>query len=153
MNIEDIKAAIKPRKGANLSAIVVKTLKTKVSYKDKNITKKTKLVIRGGIDYDNMSVVKEGREDGSLPEENAGLPWGEWAEFPLHITHKGTDYARMYPASGLSFKPVVQYFLDGVEVDKDSIKEFCLASEFPKPDDKEPLCFTIKAENIQEIAI
>ena len=154
MNIEDIKAAIKPRKGSNLSAIVVKTLKTKVSYKDKNITKKTKLVIRGGIGYDNQKAVMEGREDGSLPSENQGLPWGEWADDTgIHITHKGTDYARMYPASGIAFTPKVQYFLDGVEVDKDAIREFCLASEFPKPDDKEPLCFTIKAENIQEITI
>jgi hypothetical protein len=153
MQIEAIKGIVKGRKGANLSAVVRKDMKVRSSYKDHKVEKVTRLVIRGGIDYDNIGVVKEGREDGTLPSENAGLPWGEWAEFPLHITHKGQDYARFYPASGLEFKPKVQYFLDGVEVEKDAIKELCLASEFPKPDDKEPLCFTIKAENVVDILV
>jgi hypothetical protein len=150
MNINDIKAVIKGRKGSNLLAVVTKTLKTKKAFASSKVTKVTKLVIRGGIEYDNIGVVKEGREDGTLPSENAGLPWGEWAEFPLHITHKGTDYARFYPASGISFTPKVTYFLDGLEVPKDQIQSICLASEFPSRDE-EPLCFTIKAENVLEV--
>jgi hypothetical protein len=130
MNIDSIKTLIKTRKGQNLSAVITKSVKTKAAHKANRVEKKTKLVIRGGIDYDNIGVVKEGRENGSLPEQNAGLPWGEWAEFPLHITHKGQDYARFYPASGINFTPKVQYFLNGVEVDKSVIEPLCLASEF-----------------------
>ena len=151
MNIEAVKTLIMGKKGSNLSAVIRKDMKTKVSYKAHKVSKITRLVIRGGIDYDNIGVVKEGREDGSLPAQNQGLPWGEWADDSgIHITHKGTDYARMYPASGIAFAPKVQYFLDGVEVEKSAIESICLASEFPKHDD-EPLCFTIKAENILEI--
>lgn len=159
MNIEKIKGIVKPRKGANLSAVIRKDMKVRSSYRERKVEKVTKLVIRGGIDYDNMGVVKEGREDGTLPKENAGLPWGEWVEFPLHITHKGTDYVRFYPASGINlatgeeFIPEVTYFLDGKEVEKSEIEPLCLASEFPKPKDEKPLCFTIKAENVVDILV
>jgi len=152
VNIDSIKTLIKTRKGQNLSAIISKEVKTKAAHKANKIQKITKLVIRGGIDYDNIGVVQEKREDGSLPSENAGLPWGEWAEFPLHITHKGQDYARFYPASGINFTPKVQYLLNGVEVDKSVIEPLCLASEFPTRKD-EPLCFTIKADNVVDILI
>jgi hypothetical protein len=153
MNIETIKEIIKGRKGANLSAVIGKTLKTKKPHAANKVEKVTKLVIRGGVEYDNMGVVKEGRQDGTLPEQNAGLPWGEWAEYPLHITHKDTDYARFYPASGIKFTPQVQYFLNGVEVEKSVVEPLCLASEFPAPKDEEPLCFTIKAENVRDIIL
>ena len=151
MNIEKVKTLIMGKKGSNLSAVIRKDLKTLKDHKERKVSKITRLVIRGGISYDNIGVVKEGREDGTLPATNQGLKWGEWADDTgIHITHKGTDYARMYPASGLPFTPKVQYFLDGVEVDKSQIEPLCLASEFPKHDE-DPLCFTIKAENIMEI--
>ncbi len=114
--------------------------------------------MRGGIDYDNMKVVKEGREDGSLPSENAGLPWGEWAEFPYHIAHKGQDYARFYPASGndistgKGFVPHVEYYLNGELTTKEAVTSICLASEFPNREET-PLCFTIKAENVRAILV
>ena len=151
MDIEKVKTLIMGKKGSNLSAVIRKDLKTKMAHKGSKVSKITRLVIRGGISYDNMAVVQEGREDGTLPAQNAGLPWGQWADDTgIHITHKGTEYARMYPASGIAFTPKVQYFLDGVEVDKSQVESICLASEFPKHDE-EPLCFTIKAENIVEI--
>lgn len=158
MNIQDIKNIIKTRKGSNVRAIWAKPLKTRKGVADK-VEKVTSLVVRGGIDYDNMAVVKEGRENGELPTENAGLPWGEWAEFPLHISHKGTEYARFYPASGIDmstgkeFVPHVEYFLNGQSVEKKDIEQICLASEFPKPNEDKPLCFTIKAENVRAILV
>jgi hypothetical protein len=152
MNINLIKETIKGRKGANLSVVIVKPLKTKRVHAGNVVEKKTNLVIRGGVEYDNLSVVKEGREDGSLPDQNQGLPWGEWAEYPLHITHKGSDYARFYPASGIQFPVTTSYFLNGVEVSKDAVKDLCLSSEFPTHKD-EPLCYTIKAENVRDIIL
>lgn len=153
MNINLIKEVIKTRKGQNLSAVIGKSLKTKKAHAGNKVEKVTRLVIRGGVDYDNIGMVKEGREDGSLPSENAGLPWGEWQEFPLHITHKGTDYARFYPASGIEFTPKVEYFLNGVSVEKSVIEPLVLASELPKPNEETPLCFTIKAENVKDIIL
>lgn len=149
MEIESIKGILKAKKGANLSVVFDRQLKTRKGIAEK-VTKVTRIVARGGVDYDNLSVVKEKRENGELPSENAGLPWGEWVEFPLHIRHKDVDYARFYPASGIGFKPQVTYYLDGVEVSKEQVQTLCLASEFPKRDE-EPLCFTIKAHNVAMI--
>ena len=153
MEIEIIKQTLASKKGANLKATWAKKLKTRKDVGAVVVEKKTSMVVRGGIDYDNMKVVQEGREDGSLPSENAGLPWGEWAEFPLHITHKGTDYARFYPASGVNiatggdFIPEVTFFINGQEATREEAQAVCLASEFPKREEA-PLCFTIKAENV-----
>jgi hypothetical protein len=168
MEIQQIVSTLKTTKGANRRVFWEKPLKLKKDYREGNtIIKKTSLVVRSGIDYDNISSVQEARETGELPSENAGLPWGEWAEFPYHIQHKGNDYARFYPASGVDiatgeeFRPVTEYFLNGVNVNdiepsdpeatKNWWKGMCLASEFPKPDDEPPRCFTIKAENVVSI--
>lgn len=151
MNIADIVNIIKTHKGANLRAIWGKSLKTRKGIVQ-NVEKLTSIVIRGGIDYDNQGVVIEKRENGELPSENAGLPWGEWAEFPFHITNKGTDYARFYPASGIDFGAKVEYYLDGVLVDKETVQPLCLSSEFPNREEK-PLCYTVKAENVKAILI
>jgi hypothetical protein len=149
VDIQAIKETLKAKKGANLSVVFDRQLKTRKGVTEA-VTKVTRIVARGGVEYDNLSVVKEKRENGELPSENAGLPWGEWVEFPLHIRHKDVDYARFYPASGIGFKPQVSYFLDGVEVSKEQVQPLCLASEFPKRDE-EPLCFTIKAHNVAMI--
>jgi hypothetical protein len=152
VNINIIKEVVRKRKGANLSVIIERPVKTLAAHKANQIIKKTQIVIRGGIEYDNIGAVQELRESGVLPAENAGLPWGEWAEYPFHISHKGSDYARFYPASGIGFQPKVSYTLNGVEVDKAQIQTLCLSSEFAKKEEA-PLCFTIKAENVKDILI
>jgi hypothetical protein len=152
VNITTIKEIIKTRKGANLSVVIERPVKTKAAHKANNIVKTTRIVIRGGVEYDNIGKVQDLRESGELPSENAGLPWGQWAEYPLHITHKEQDYARFYPASGIGFTPKVTYTMNGVEVPKAVIEPLCLASEFQIRED-EPLCFTIKAENVKDIIL
>lgn len=168
MKIEEIKNIIKSHKGQNLSVIIGKQLKTykkvldimsvgqneEICYGSAPVVEKvTSIVIRGGIEYDNQKVVIEGREDGTLPAENAGLPWGQWVEYPFHIEHKGSDYARFYAASGLSFEPKVEYYLNGKLSTKAVVEPLCLASEFRKSDEPLPLCMTIKAENVKAILI
>ena len=153
VNIKEIVSQLKADcpKGSNLSAIFGKTLKTRKGVENK-VEKITRLVVSSGKTYDNQAVVKEGREDGTLPEENAGLPWGEWVEFPYHISHKGSDYVRFYPASGIDFQPKVEYFLDGIQVDKATIQPLCLASEFPNRQDA-PMAMTVKVDNVREIIL
>lgn len=154
MDIENIKETFKAKKGANLSVVFDRQLKTRKGV-TQAVTKVTRIVARGGVEYDNLGIVQEKRENGELPSENAGLPWGEWVEYPYHIRHKDIDYARFYPASGIGFKPQVSYFIDGLEVPKTvegwiRVRSLCLASEFPKRDE-EPLCFTVKAHNVAMI--
>lgn len=152
MNIKYIKAILSENKGRNLRAIWGKSLKTRKDAGEVNVEKVTSIVIRGGIDYDNLAIVQEKREDGSLPSEPQPLPWGEWVEFPIHIAHKGTDYARFYPASGINFETKVEYYLDGELTTKEAVQPLCLASEFPSRDEA-PLCYSVKAENVKAILI
>jgi hypothetical protein len=149
VEIQAIKETLKAKKGANLSVVFDRQLKTRKGVMEA-VTKVTRIVARGGVEYDNLGIVQEKRENGELPSENAGLPWGEWVEYPLHIRHKDVDYARFYPASGIGFTPQVSYFLDGAQVSMEPINHHCLASEFPKRDE-EPLCFTVKAHNVAMI--
>ena len=148
MEVSKFIEIVSKQKGANFKAVTSKSLKTLKSAGDVTITKMTSAVYRAGVDYENMKIVKEGRLDGTLPEENAGLSWGEWVEFPYHIKHKEHDYVRMYPASGLEFKPQSIYFLNGEEVSKEFVIPLCYSGEFshkPQP------CFTMKAENVVSI--
>ena len=146
MNVEKVIETLSNHKGQNLSAVWTRPLKTRKGVED-TIIKTTCAVVRGGVDYDNLQSVKEGRADGTLPEENEGLPWGEWVQFPIHIEHKGQDYIRLYPASGLSFTPQVHYLCNGKLAKKEDIQGLCLSSEF-RVNDEKPKCFTLKAEAI-----
>lgn len=150
MKIQDAIAQIKKHKGANCSATWIRPLKTLKGITS-NVHKLTVAVVRGWVDYDNLASVQEGRANGDLPAENAGLPWGEWVEFPVHIAHKGMDYLRLYPASGLNFIPKTTYFVDGKEVSKEEARAICLASEF-RVDGEVPTCFTIKADSLVSIS-
>lgn len=112
--------------------------------------KRSVATVRVGLAYDNMNKTKEGRATGELPPENAGLPWGEWLEYPHVIGHKGETYLRFYPVQpGESIKVETTYSLDGKLVKADQIKPLALASEFRKSDP--PLCFTLKADNVVSI--
>lgn len=119
-----------------------------------NVRKRTSGVVRVGIDYDNVRDVRDGRENGTLPAENNGLPWGQWEVFPLSILHKECRYFRFYFATGADGKRDrlhVSYFLDGKPIEKEVLKEMgiCLAKEFPdeKPDE-EMNTFTVKEADI-----
>jgi hypothetical protein len=149
MDVNTFIQSVSGVKGANLKATWVRPMKVRKGV-EAVIEKKTSAIIRTGVDYDNIQTVKEGRADGTLPEKNEGLPWGQWATFPYHITHKDTDYLRLYPASGLEFKPEVHYILNGQEVGKEIVEPLCLASEF-KVNEEKPTCFTIKAETLVSI--
>lgn len=121
--------------------------------------KETSGKFSAGFPYDNMALVEAMRETGELPEENSGLPWGHWINYPYLIGHQGKVYIRLYPPSE-DRTPLQQYrkstpkvrFLtaDGVEVAPDTVKAAALASEFPK-DKKRLLCMTILADNIVQI--
>ena len=137
----------KTNKGAIKNVTWHKELKTR-----KNVTAKvekiTTMQCRFGIEYDNIKNVQTARENGELPKENQGLPWGKWEEYPYFIAHKGTDYMRLYTTHSNN-KAVTKYFVDGVETDKETVKAMCLKSEFS--DNKPTEVVTVKVANIQNI--
>jgi hypothetical protein len=143
--------------GTFVKAAWMKTLKTKKDV-TANVVKVTSGVFRIGIDYDKVADVQEGRANGTLPEKNAGLPWGQWHSFPRIIEHKEAFYVRMYFAKGNESKLdriSSVYILNGKEIGKDELQAMgiCLASEFPKEKPDEELnTFTVKAENFIQFA-
>lgn len=152
MDIQSIITAVCNSKGANVRAVWRRKLKVRKGFTC-SVEKITRAVVRSGVDYDKRLVVQMKREIGELPEVNAGLPWGSWKQFPWHIEHKGKDYIRLEPSS-LDIAPIVCYGMkeEGADttliISKEKAKELCLASEFS---DTKPLCFTVTADNVEEI--
>ena len=135
-------------KGQFASLRMVKPLKMKKG--KTQIFKDSTFVCRIGVDYDNIANVKEKREIGVLPEENAGLPWGEWALFPYVITHKGKFYFRCTQVNNNPNSiPKTRYLRDGAEISKDEAQLDCLASEFYPSDDRD--VFNVTVDYITEI--
>lgn len=110
---------------------------------------------RVGVNYDNIAAVKEGRANGELPAENAGLPWGEWAVFPYVIRHtsKGSAQEELYVRctmlnNGYRKSPVFE-LADGTVMDREEAMLMALASEFKEGDDN--AVFNIKLSSILEV--
>jgi hypothetical protein len=82
-----------------------------------------------GVAYDNRAVVQSGRENGTLPAENAGLKGFEWIEYPrfLRAVKSGKLYARLNVTKKTRFAST--YWLDGKRVTKASVEPMLLASE------------------------
>ena len=91
MNTASILSNVLAKKGQFGRATYQKRLKTRKGSAHV-IEKRTSMTIRAGIDYDNLSAVKEKRANGDLPEVNNGLPWGSWVCFPYIISHNDKHY-------------------------------------------------------------
>ena len=149
MKTAEILANILAKKGQFGNATWHKILKTRKVFETLTIEKMTTMSMRAGIKYDNLASVKEKRENGELPSENSGLPWGEWVAFPYLIAHKGKHYLRLYPNG--NGKIETAYFLNGTPCKLDEVRAYLLASELPKPGN-EPDCITVTLDNITNLS-
>lgn len=148
MNINEITKIIDSVGGGQFHSVKwEKTLKTRKGIADK-ITKESQAILRLGVSYDNKKAVQMKRENGELPKENQGLPYGEWERFPYLIKHNGGYQLRVTTAENTTFK--TKYYLNGEEVSKEDIEKLVLASEV-KPSDRKIDVFNIKIENIKAI--
>ena len=134
-------------KGSFRSMTWEKELPVKKAFAGNVIMKRSSGVVRLGIDYDNIKAVQEKRAIGSLPEVNAGLPWGTWKAFPYLIEHKGNFYLRC--AESKNNKIETQYFLNGRKVEKKDIENMCLKSAFTNHANMD--VFNVNIENIISI--
>ena len=114
----------------------------------------TKTVIATNImlksSYDNLKRVRHGREDGSLPEENAGIPGFEWVAYPLVLrsVKSGKLYLRMETMSNSRFQ--TEWRRNKAIVTKAAIEADLLSSE--KRDSEElPIVLNVAIENIIDI--
>lgn len=146
MNAIDL-AKITNATGQFVSVSFKSTKKPASAFKGTVLEKVSNGVFRAGINFANLSSVKESIAQGERGEVQS-LPWGEWVQFPYTIAHKGEQYVRLYPA--VNAKVEVTYFVNGVSVNKDEFNSFLTPSD-AKPSEKPLECFTVKASNILAI--
>ena len=120
----------------------------KVRKNKEPIMKLSTFQARVGVEYDNIQAVKDKRASGELPAVNAGLPWGEWFDYPHIIEHKGEYYYRCTRVRN-DFVPQVEYTRNGIQITRAEAELDCLASEFRGDTDNE--VFTIKVQSLQQV--
>ena len=135
------------KKGKMTSLIYRKLCKT---YKgvDDIIEKETRVhSVQIGAGYDNCKRVISGREDGTLPLENAGLNGLEWVSYPyiLRNPKTGKEYVRITRTANSHFDS--KFFENGIEVEKSSILDKLTAAEKSKRSDI-PLVMNIPLDSI-----
>ena len=138
--------ACKSRKGQFVELCYKSNPKPKAEFKGTTLEKVSTGVYRTGIDFSNLSAVKEGIEKGERGEVQS-LPEGQtWAVFPFVINSaKGGNLLRITTAKGQV--PSVVYKVNGLEVSKDNFEVYLVPSATKKPTTP-LLVFTIKAENL-----
>lgn len=123
------------------------------------VTKSVSTTVRKGIRYANMASVRErliseGKflvdpETGErhvLPEK---LSWGEWVEgSDILIKHKEQYYVRLYTSPN---KPVIQYFLDGVAIAANELKNMNILQPAYWTRENVEECMTLKVESVNKI--
>lgn len=131
--------------------VTVKTIRAvKMRKGQPAVNKASEFQCRVGVTYDNIQAVQDGRADGTLPAENAGLPWGEWIEFPYTIGHKGETYVRCTLLKNNFRRAPVFTLMDGTEIAKADVMPLALASEF-KEKDADSVVFNIKLSSILDV--
>ena len=136
------------RKGQIVTLKTVRELKMKKGAAV--VSKISRFQARIGCNYDNLAAVKEKREDGTLPSENQGLPWGEWLVPNYVIEHKGKLYFRCTAVHNDSSVREATFIDDkGNVITKEVALENALSSE--KSDREELDVFNIVVDNIVEV--
>ncbi len=144
MKIQEIIQALTGHAGEHIFAVWERPMKVRKSVLSL-VTKRVTCHVRSGIDFARLTNVKQGIESGERGEVQS-LPWGQWAQFPLWITHKGKDYIRLYPQSFGNIPLATEYFIDGIPAEKSAVEPLCLASEFSERET--PDCFTVTADYV-----
>jgi hypothetical protein len=118
------------------------------------VTKSVRTVVQVGVNYENRAVVQDARANGDAPETNAGLPWGEWEQFPYVIRHKEKRYVRLYPVRDGEGKPracKVVYRVNGRAATRSEVEALCLAGEFSSGAPTE--CYTLAVDNLRAVRL
>ena len=99
--------------------------KPAAAFKGVTLEKVTTGVFRSGINFANITVVKDAIANGERGEVEP-LAWGTWEKFPFVIAHKGERFLRLTKVNGL--KSTSKFFVNGAEVSKDEFESFLVPS-------------------------
>jgi hypothetical protein len=132
--------ALRECKGQFLACEWTSEPKPLALHKGKVLRKFSKATVRTGVEFRNLSSVKEAIEAGER-EEVGSLPWGEWMVYPYIITHKANEYIRLTLTEGCPIAS--RYEVDGVEVDASTFYAM-----LPKQSGERPAVLTVKVANL-----
>ena len=123
------------------------------------VTKEVSTTVRKGIRYANMASVRErliseGKfsvdpETGEICVFPDKLSWGEWVDGSnVLIKHKEQYYVRLYTSPN---KPKVQYFLDGIAIAAEELKNKGLLQPAYWARENVEECMTLKVDSVNKI--
>lgn len=139
--------ALKTQQGKLVEIVSERDLKVRKG--QDTVKKRSTVQCRIGMVYDELETVQEKRENGALPEENQGLPWGKWVAFPYLIEHKGEYYVRC--TVDKDAKRTAPTFTRGGEtISREVAQSVALASEFSDRSDTD--IFNLKVSTIESIS-
>lgn len=149
MELEKVKGIVKAKQNGSFVGMEwERELPVRAAYKgNTRVIKKSKGVVRFGVEYDNIKAVQQKRKDGELPSENEGLKWGEWEEYPYFIKHNEKHYLRCTESHNNRVR--TEYLLNGRPVSKDELESICTKAAFTQHQDLD--VFTINIDNIVAI--
>ena len=129
----------------------IHTRKTLKNYKGITDIIEKQMVFSGrlGVTYDNIANVQDKRATGELPQQNYGLTWGEWEQFPYFIKNGNKTYLRISPTKNTKFD--TKYYKNGVEVSKSDIESLVTKSNFSSNNTESIDALTIDINNIISI--
>ena len=123
LDAASVRDKILKAKGSFVKAAWKSEGKPAAAHKGVLLEKKTVAVVQAGVNYANLSAVKDAIAAGERGEVQE-LPWGQWyvdklsgkSWFPHVIEHKDELYLRLYPSQGNNHKTSSVYYVNGVEV-------------------------------------
>ena len=113
----------------------------KIKDLSKGVIKHTSMLIRLGLDYDNLKNVEK-------CEGERKLPWGEWYLYPYVIKHKDTLYLRVYNSHVEKGSVETYYELDNKVISKEEAVMVVGKEEKPTHESE---CYNVKFDNIVSI--
>lgn len=114
-------------------------VKPAAAFKGVRLSKATRANVMTGVEYSGLAV--------NADAETGGLPWGEWSQYPYIISHKGTDYARLYVIDGTAR---TVYMVDGEVVERDTFNQY-LTPSAAKSNRPNGGTITVKMDNIKSV--
>lgn len=136
------------KKGEFTRLVYERPLKFRAAFKEFDGVKHTEMTVRIGVNYEALKSVQEKRADGSLPEKPGELKGLEFVVFPSLLKNtKNELLLRVYLHPNCYKKST--YYLNGVEVNKEDLREYCLASEFQESNKD---CLNIYLSKILELS-
>lgn len=142
---------LKARKGQFIRIEYFTNPAPAAAHKSRTLTKRTTMIVRTGIAFENLASVQMAIATGQRGEVQP-LAWGEWEVHPWLIAHKGAEYLRV-TIDGVPNHASSTYEVDGKPVSRGEFLSYLTPAKRAEAESGDrPEVLTIKVENIVSLA-